>query len=134
MRFESTSGSPEDLAFSGGYSNGQRGNYSIERSGSFREGSEGRIFGSTSTVSRGGATTTGEGPAVLQSLTLDPITMGDQKYTRLGELRRVLGISFGTTAEDNFFGAAHTKPPSLVTTEELKRFKSLISDSMNKAR
>lgn len=134
VRFESSSSSPEDLAFSGGHPNGQRGNYSFDRSGSFREGSEGRIFGSASSVSRGVVMSTGDGPSLLQSLTLDPINIGDSKYPRSGELRRVLGISFGTTAEDNSFGAAHSKSPPLVATEELKRFKSSVSDSINKAR
>ncbi|KAK4835115.1 hypothetical protein QYF36_005437 [Acer negundo] len=135
VRFESSSASPEDLPFSGGYPNGQRGNYSFDRSGSFREGSEGRIFGSASSMSRGISTSTGDAPLVLQCLPLDPITMGDQKYPRLlGEIRRVLGISFGTTVEDNSFGAAHSKPPPPVATEDLKRFKSSVSDSIIKAR
>ncbi|KAL5735172.1 hypothetical protein ACOSP7_033033 [Xanthoceras sorbifolium] len=134
LRFESSSASPEDLAFSGGYPNGQRGNYSFDRSGSFREGSEGRMYGSASSMSRGIVTSTGDVSSVLQCLTLDPITMGDQKFTRLGELRRVLGISFGTTSEDNSFGAAHSKPTPPVASEELKRFKSSVSDSINKAR
>ncbi|KAI9156794.1 hypothetical protein LWI28_012281 [Acer negundo] len=62
VRFESSSASPEDLPFSGGYPNGQRGNYSFDRSGSFREGSEGRIFGSASSMSRGISTSTGDAP------------------------------------------------------------------------
>ncbi|KAK3228498.1 hypothetical protein Dsin_000379 [Dipteronia sinensis] len=135
VRFESSSASPEDLPFSGGYPNGQRGNYSFDRSGSFREGSEGRIFGSASSMSRGIATSTGDAPLMLQCLPLDPITMGDPKNSRLGEIRRVLGISFGTTAEDNSFGAAaHSKPPPPVATEDLKRFKLSVSDSISKAR
>ena len=41
MRFEVSSGTPEEAGFSGSYPNGQRGNYqnaSLDRSGSFREG------------------------------------------------------------------------------------------------
>ncbi|XP_031282756.1 uncharacterized protein LOC116141386 [Pistacia vera] len=61
--------------------------------------------------------------------------MGDQKYTRLGDLiRKALGPSLGTTAEENAFGAAHAKPPLAVATEELKRFKANVLDGSNKAR
>ncbi|KAH9769067.1 hypothetical protein KPL71_011853 [Citrus sinensis] len=133
-RFDSSSASPEDLAFSGNYSNGQRGNYPLDRSGSFREGSENRIFSSAASTSRGMATAIGDVPPLSQCLMLDPVTMGDQKYTRLGEVRRLLGISFGTSAEDNSFGAAHSKPPPPVTSEELRRFKASVLDASIKAR
>ncbi|XP_031282718.1 uncharacterized protein LOC116141341 [Pistacia vera] len=135
VRFESSSASPEDLASSGNYPNGQRGIYSLDRSGSFLEGSESRMFSSVSSMSRGMATPTGDVPSLSQWLTLDPITMVDQKYTRLGDLiRKALGPSLGTTAEENAFGAAHAKPPLAVATEELKRFKANVLDGSNKAR
>lgn len=133
-RFESNSAGPEDLAFSGSYSNGQRGNYSLDRSGSFREGSENRMFSSATSMSRGMATVIGDVLPLSQCLMLDPITMGDQKYTRLGEVRRLLGISFGTSAEDNSFGAAHSKPPPPVASEELRRFRASVLDASIKAR
>ncbi|XP_044479034.1 uncharacterized protein LOC123206008, partial [Mangifera indica] len=135
VRFESSSASPEDLASSGNYPNGQQGFYSLDRSGSFREGSESRMFSSVSSMSRGMATSTGDVPSLSQWLTLDPITMGDQKYIRLGDLiSKVLGTSIGTTAEDNAFGAAHAKPPPAVATEELKQFKANVLYGSIKAR
>lgn len=136
MRFESCSASPEEYAFVGSYTNGQRGSYtgvSLDRSGSFREEGESRVFGSTMS-SRGSATSTGDLPLLSECLMLDPITMGDQKYTRSGELRRVLGISFGSTVEDNIFGSAHSKPLPPVAIEELKRFKATVRDASIKAR
>jgi hypothetical protein len=136
VRFELCSASPEEYAFVGSYTNGQRGSYtgvSLDRSGSFPENGESRVFGSTMS-SRGSATSTGDLPPLSECLMLDPITMGDQKYTRSGELRRVLGISFGSTVEDNIFGAAHSKPLPPVAIEELKRFKATVRDASIKAR
>ncbi|THG08854.1 hypothetical protein TEA_017880 [Camellia sinensis var. sinensis] len=134
-RFESTSGSPE-LGFVGNYPNGPRGSYpglSLDRSGSFREGGESRVFGSGTGISRASG---GNLPPLSQCLMLEPIIMGDQKYTRSGELelRRVLNISVGSASEENSFGVAHSRPTPLVATEELKRYKESILDANNKAR
>ncbi|XP_023881659.2 uncharacterized protein LOC111994033 isoform X2 [Quercus suber] len=136
VRFESCSASPEKFAFGGSYTNGQRGSYtgaSLDRSGSFREDGESHVFGSI-TSSRGSATSMGDLPPLSECLMLDFIKMGDQKYTRPGELRRLLGISFGSSVEDNSFGAAHSKPPPPVATEDLKRFKASLRDASDKAR
>ncbi|CBI18590.3 unnamed protein product, partial [Vitis vinifera] len=76
----------------------------------------------------------GDLPPLSQCLMLEPITLRDQKCSRLVEIRRVLGIPFGSTGEDNSFGAAHSKPPPPVATEELKRFKASVVDTINKAR
>lgn len=132
-RFESTSGSPE-LGFVGNYPNGPRGSYpglSLDRSGSFREGGESRVFGSGTGISRASG---GNLPPLSQCLMLEPIIMGDQNYTRSGELRRVLNISVGSASEENSFGVAHSRPSPLVATEELKRYKESILDANNKAR
>lgn len=137
VRFEMSSASPEELAFAGSYPNGLRGNYpgaSLDRSGSFREGSESRMFSSGGCTPRGSASSTGNLPPLPQCLMLDPITMADQKCPSLGELRRVLGVSFGGTAEDNAFGTAHLKPHPPVATEELKWVKTSVLDASNKAR
>ncbi|EEF37407.1 conserved hypothetical protein [Ricinus communis] len=133
MRYESAS--PEELGFTGSYPNGQRGNYStvsMERSGSFREGSESRAFGSGASTPRASASS--DAASLTHYLLLDPITMVDPKYTRSGEFRRVLGISYGNATEDNSFGAAHSKLPPPVATEELNRFKKSVSDATLKAR
>lgn len=137
VRFEMSSASPEELAFAGSYPNGLRGNYpgaSLDRSGSFREGSESRMFNSGGCMPRGSASSTGNLPPLPQCLMLDPITMADQKCPSLGELRRILGVSFGGTAEDNAFGTAHLKPHPPVATEELKWVKASVLDASNKAR
>lgn len=139
MRFELSSGTPEEAGFSGSYPNGQRGNYqnaSLDRSGSFREGGESRIFSSGTGIPRGNATATmGNLPSLSQCLMLEQITLGDQKYhPRLGEIKRVLGVSFGSTGEDNFFGLAHSKAPPPVAAEELKRFKASVVETSAKAR
>ncbi|XP_014513626.1 uncharacterized protein LOC106772023 isoform X2 [Vigna radiata var. radiata] len=135
--FDLTAARSEELAFKGSVTNGQRGNLmngTLDRSASFREGNEGKMFISGANMSRGNSTSAGDLTYVTQCLMLDPITMGDQKYTRSGELRRVLGISFGNTLEDYAFGTANLKSPPPVATEELKLFKASVKDASIRAR
>ncbi|CAI0398275.1 unnamed protein product [Linum tenue] len=89
------------------------------------------MFGSGSNISRGNATSPLDMPPLTECLHLEPITLGSQKYTRSGELRRVLG--FGSASEDHSFGVAQPKPPP-VATEELKLFKESVLDASRKAR
>lgn len=133
-RFELTSASP-DSSFVGNYSNGQRG-YSaptLDRSTSFRDGTESRTFASGKANSRVNATSPGDMTPLSQFLMLEPISM-DQKYARSGDFRRVLGFSVGSSSEDNSFGTAHVKnmPPGAV--EELKRLRASVADSCVKGR
>lgn len=105
--------------FSRNHTTGQRGSFAgakLDRPGSFRN-----------------TTLMCDLPSVTQCLSLEPIPMGDQKYNRAGELRRILGVSFGS-AEDSSCGAAHSKLPPAVATEELKRFKASVVDGCYKAR
>lgn len=90
------------------------------------------MYNSGNTISRGSATPSPDMPPLPQCLPLDPIVLGNQKYTRSGELRRVLGV--GSTAEDNSFGLSHPKPSPPVATEELKHFKDSVQDTSRKAR
>nr|KYP69157.1 hypothetical protein KK1_008342 [Cajanus cajan] len=136
-RFDLSAAKSEELGFRGSFTNGQREslvNGTLERSASFREGNEGQMFVSGANLSRGSSTSAGDLASVAQCLMLDPITMGDQKYTRSGELRRVLGISSGNTHEDYAFGTANLKSPPPVATEELKRFKASIQEASVRAR
>ncbi|KAI4352910.1 hypothetical protein L6164_007117 [Bauhinia variegata] len=136
-RFDVSAAGSEELSFKRTYPNGQRGNLtntSLGRFGSFREGNKGRIFSSGASLFLGNPTSTGDLPPLSQYLVLDPIIMGDQKYTRSGELRRVLGISFGSAVDDCPFGASNLKPPPPVATEELRRFKASVLESSVKAR
>ncbi|KAG1369685.1 hypothetical protein COCNU_15G000510 [Cocos nucifera] len=118
--------------FAATYSGGQRGTYSgsnLDRSGSFRDSLENRIMVSGPGTSRNTAPSM-EVPPVSQYLTLEPISMSEQKYTRSGELRRVLGIS----VEEHSFGAVQSKPLPPIASEELKRFKASVLESSNRAR
>ncbi|RCW18744.1 hypothetical protein GLYMA_20G110300v4 [Glycine max] len=136
-RFDLSAAKSDELAFKGSFTNGQRGNLTngtLDRSTSFREGNEGQMFISGANMSRGNSTSAGDLASVAQCLMLDPITMGDQKYTRSGELRRVLGISFGNILEDCAFGTANLKAPPPVATEELKRFKASVQEASVRAR
>ncbi|GFZ06009.1 hypothetical protein Acr_18g0001790 [Actinidia rufa] len=134
-RFEAL-GSPES-GFVGSHPNGPRGVYpgsSLDRSGSFREVGENRMFGSGAGASRVNRTVTVNFPPLSHCLMLEPIVMTNQKYTREGELRRVLGFSVGSASEENSFGAAHLRPSPVVVMEELKRYKESIIDTNKKAR
>lgn len=136
-RFDLSAAKSEELAFKGSFTNGQRGNLindTLDRSVSFHEGNEGHVFILGANMSRGSSTSAGDLASVTQCLMLDPITMGDQKYTRSGELRRVLGISFGNTVEDYAFGTANLKSPPPVATEELKQFKESVQEASVRAR
>ncbi|KAJ6349886.1 hypothetical protein OIU78_006136 [Salix suchowensis] len=136
-RYELSSASPEELGFTGSYSNGQRGGYpnaSFDRSGSFRESSESRMFSSGASTPRASASPARSMAPLTQYLLLDPVTMGDPKCTRTGELKRAFGISLGSATEDNSFGAAHSKPPPAVDVEELKRIRAGVLDDNRKAR
>lgn len=129
-RFEPSSAS-SDSSFAG-YS--QRGNHSgpgLDRSGSFREGSDGRIFNSGKVSSRASGSSSGDTPLLLQYINLDLIPMGDQKVMRSGDLRRVLGASVGATSGDSIAAASHLKnsPP----VEELKQYRAQVQDTCVKA-
>lgn len=135
-RFNLTSAG-SDSGFIGNYTNGPKGSYTgptMDRFGSFRESSDTRIFGSGKGASRGTGAAMGDLPSLSQCLMLEPIVMGDQKYTRSGELRRMLGVAVGSTSEDNSFGAAHLKSTLPVSVEELKRFRDSVAETCNKAR
>lgn len=138
VRFESSPANADELAFGGTHSNVQRGNHlgaSLDRSGSFREGSEGRMFSSpASNLPRGSSPLFGDMPPVSQCLVLEPFLTVDPKYPKLGELRKVLGIAPGNSSEDGSFEANHAKLPHQVVLEELKRFKLREVDTSGKAR
>ncbi|EPS63070.1 hypothetical protein M569_11718, partial [Genlisea aurea] len=50
------------------------------------------------------------------------------KYVRSGDLKRILGFSFGNNSEDSSFGSTHLKNSPLVV-EELKRYRASVADS-----
>lgn len=92
------------------------------------------MLNSGNNVNRGSATLSSAMPPLPQCLPLEPIILGSQKYTRSGELRRVLGFPHGSISDDHSFGVAHPKPPPPVATEELKHFKESVQDASRKAR
>lgn len=73
-------------------------------------------------------------PPFPQCVPLEPITLGNPKYNRSIEVRRVLGVPHGSASEDRSFGVAHPKPMPPVATEELKHFKQSVKDTSRKAR
>ncbi|XP_058087160.1 uncharacterized protein LOC131234357 [Magnolia sinica] len=135
-RFDFASSSPEGSAFASTYPNGQRGSYSgasLDRSGSFRESVENRARTSGSSTSRGG-TITVEMPPLSQSLTLEQFSLGDQKFSCQGELRRIVGISPRIAPGDHAVGATLSKPLPPVMSDELRRLKANLQDTYIRAR
>nr|XP_043635419.1 uncharacterized protein LOC122606635 isoform X2 [Erigeron canadensis] len=139
--FESASTSSSDIGFTGSYLNGQRGirssvtaGGSLVRSGNYREGSESRMFGSSSGF---GAIRGDEFKTLSQCVSLEPIVMRDQ-ISLCDEAKRVMGISAGKTDEEGFSGAAaadHVKALTPVAAaKDLKRFRSSVEDTCVKAR
>ncbi|GJZ26044.1 hypothetical protein Tco_0570297 [Tanacetum coccineum] len=97
-RFESASASSSEA-----YTNGKRGSSSsLDRSASFRSGN------------------------LSQFLSLEPITIGDKKIDRSGELKRVMGLIVASTTEDDNLSSP--------VAEDLKRLRSSVADTCNTAR
>lgn len=90
--------------------------------------------GMSNLVNRGFAMPSSDVPPLPQCIPLDPISLGTQKYTRSGELRRALGFPLGGSSVDNPFRASGYKPCPPVATEELKQFKENVLDASMKAR
>lgn len=67
------------------------------------------------------------------SLHLGPITLGNHKSSRTGELKRVLRDSLGSTSEGHAFGCDPNGPASSGACEEIKHFKESVQDSSKKA-
>ncbi|KAJ0764035.1 hypothetical protein HanPI659440_Chr08g0287671 [Helianthus annuus] len=134
--FESASTSSSEQVFSGTYMNGQRGG-SVDRSGSYREGSESRMLSSGFAVPpaplRGGSSSvvaSDDIHTLLQSISLEPIVVRHQ-VEWYDELRRVLGVSVGSTTEEN----SYKKPISpMADLKDLKRFRLSVEDACVKAR
>lgn len=91
------------------------------------------MFISGNNSSRGNAMLSSDLPLLSQCLPLEPITLDYLKYSRSGELRRVLGLTLGSTAEQAF-GVAHFKPPTPVATEDIRHFRENVIDASRKAR
>ncbi|KAK1263287.1 hypothetical protein QJS04_geneDACA008488 [Acorus gramineus] len=115
----------------------QRGMYSaasLDRSGSFRESIENRTLNPGPAQSRGsGGALSGEIPSLSQYMSLEQMSLGEQKYTRTGELRRALNVSLGATSEEHLYIQSN-KPIPPVSSEELKRFKASVFESSARAR
>ncbi|XP_062083040.1 uncharacterized protein LOC133789279 [Humulus lupulus] len=71
-------------------------------------------------------------PPLPQCLPLEPISLGNPKYPRPGELRRALGVP--STSENHSFGASHPKAPAPVGKDEIKHLKETVQDASKKAR
>lgn len=91
------------------------------------------MLGSGNNLSRGTIGLPSDTPNLSQVLTLEPIRLGNQSYTRSGELRRALGVPSRASSEENSFGMSHPKPTPPVTTEELKYFKESVQDTSREA-
>ncbi|VVB16831.1 unnamed protein product [Arabis nemorensis] len=91
------------------------------------------MLGSGNSLSRGTIGLSSDAPNLPQVLILEPIRLGNQNYTRSGELRRVLGVPSRASSEENSFGMSHPKPSPPVATEELKHFKESVQDASREA-
>ncbi|XVF46908.1 hypothetical protein PTKIN_Ptkin03bG0066000 [Pterospermum kingtungense] len=92
------------------------------------------MLNSRDNLSRGNAGFSSDMPLLPQYLPLEPITLGNQRYTRSGELSRVLGVPLrSSTSDDHSFGVSRPKPSAPVATEELKNFKESVQAASRKA-
>lgn len=136
-RFDISSSSPDGSNFTG-YPNGQRSHFlsasNLERSSSFRENLESRNLMAGSNLPRVGTSSHGEHLPLSQLLSLDTLSMGDQKFTRHFDLRRVINAALGIQPEDPSLGAVPAKALVSLGAEELKRVRSSVSENSLKAR
>lgn len=136
-RFDISSSSPDGSNFTG-YANGQRSHFlsssNLERSSSFRETLESRNLMAGPNLPRGGASSHGEHLPLSQVLLLDTLSMGDQKFIRQVELRRVINAAVGSQTEDPSLGAGHAKALASLGPEELKRVRTFVAENSLKAR
>ncbi|XP_028772507.1 uncharacterized protein LOC114729635 [Neltuma alba] len=92
------------------------------------------MLGSENNASSSSGITSSDMPPLPQCLPLDPIILGNPKYTRSGELRKVLGVPLGSTSEDHSLGVPHQKPMAPLASGELKHFKESVQVNSRKAR
>ncbi|ERN02233.1 uncharacterized protein LOC18430337 isoform X1 [Amborella trichopoda] len=133
-RLELSSASPDGHTYGSSYPSGHRGCYaagSLERSSSFRDGMENRTLTPLSNASRNHASSHGD--AMSFSL-VDPLSMGDLKFARPGELRKVISMALGVTSEDPSLGTVQAKSLPPLALDELKRVKAGIHENFVRAR
>lgn len=92
------------------------------------------MIGSGNNLNRGSAFLPSNMPSLPQCIPLEPITLGNQKNSCSGELKRALGVSSGNAFEDRPFGVVHLKRQPPVASKELKHFKDSVQDSSRRAR
>ncbi|KAM7274508.1 hypothetical protein ACFE04_016374 [Oxalis oulophora] len=93
------------------------------------------MLGSTNNLSRASPARSSEMLSLPQCLPLEPIKLGNPKYTRSGDLRKVLGVPLGSsTSEDSSFGASHSRATPPVATEDIKHIKESVQDTRKMAR
>ncbi|KAG7019325.1 hypothetical protein SDJN02_18285 [Cucurbita argyrosperma subsp. argyrosperma] len=92
------------------------------------------MIGSGNNLNRGSAFVPSNMPSLPQCLPLEPITLGNQKISCSGELKKALGVSSGNGLEDRPFGVVHLKRQPPVASKEMKHFKDSVQDSSRRAR
>ncbi|XP_074294941.1 uncharacterized protein LOC141622822 isoform X2 [Silene latifolia] len=69
-----------------------------------------------------------------QYLSLEQISLGNQKCMRSGELRRALGFPLSSASEDHMFRLSNFKPSAPVAIADLRNYKEDVLNSSLKAR
>ncbi|KAM0953197.1 hypothetical protein DsansV1_C02g0021501 [Dioscorea sansibarensis] len=121
------------------YLNGQRGSYgaiSLERTGSFCEGSGNRLSSLLPSMSRSSSTLSQSDMSnMFQSLFSDLRTVFlDQRFLRTLEIRKGLSSILGLSPEDPVPPTINTKPLPPSSLEELRRMRANLSEGSIKAR
>lgn len=96
-------------------------------------GSKCTMLGPGNNSGKGSNTSPLEVPPLPQCLSLEPITLGNQKPVRSGELRRVLALPLGSTSVGHSFGVNQPKPSAVMANKELKHIKESVKDASRKA-
>ncbi|KAI4340459.1 hypothetical protein MLD38_025291 [Melastoma candidum] len=92
------------------------------------------MLGYANNSSKGGSNSPLELPPLPQCLSLEPITLGNQKHVRTGDIKRVLGLPLLNMSDGNSPGVNQPRPFHPAATEELKNIKESVESGSRKAK
>ncbi|KAI4382245.1 hypothetical protein MLD38_008233 [Melastoma candidum] len=92
------------------------------------------MLGHANNSSKGGTNSPSEIPTLPQYLSLNPISFGNQKHVRAGDIKRVFGLPLANMLDGNSLGVSQPKPLHPAAREELKNIKESVESGSKKAK
>ncbi|KAI4304740.1 hypothetical protein MLD38_040214 [Melastoma candidum] len=92
------------------------------------------MLGYANNSSKGGSNSPLELPPLPQILSLEPITLGNQKHGCTGDIKRVFGLPLMNMSDGNSPGLSQPRHFHPAATEELKNIKESVESGLRKAK